>query len=299
MYLTAGVVDLNAFAPRAYTAYSPRTTLPTKSASLPVASLQREFRAAAEEESGWYQRFENNGWRAVYNGTWTTMEADYNDEVTATTKQTAAPSSTTEQLMQHPLQRKEDVQRKRKEKKLLWMRKLYALTQPVVDSEINEETTKEICSEEATVQTEAKLESWAATLDFDVYQLDWLQLATCIEQEEQMEHEHVVADLPEFALTQEIANAPEEDQPSLFFGVAQPVRLSQLLSNMSLSDIRESRMRSGLSTASSPIWPKSRHYILEADETHRRDGDEVAYDLFNLTTDQDMTFNFNAFELAS
>ncbi|KAJ3121872.1 hypothetical protein HK100_012198 [Physocladia obscura] len=193
IFLHNKLVDLNAFSPRDYTKHKkalPRT----------IFNKNRNFAEVEDQCDGWYERRENNGWRAIIERSW--IEEQQDDIVT----QTAAKSVRFHHLK---LKRQQEIEKMRKSKKLDWMRKLYeegkklALSSnqnQILQSENSDEfpvntvkaiqTTSEytkLTTEEDILQAMAELETelehefllkWSEALDFDTYNHDWLQLST-------------------------------------------------------------------------------------------------------------------------
>lgn len=108
-------IDVNAFAPRNY-------CNPTS-------------------KKDWYMRFENNGWRPVQN------ISEYSDEVFLN-------STTKKQVSIVPTLRKQDRDKKRREKKISWMKQMYM-----------EEEVEEILD-------------WSEALDFEEYLRNWYGIAS-------------------------------------------------------------------------------------------------------------------------
>ena len=131
------VCDVGAFAPRNYTIgrsnpihtadiHNKVATADASSKYLGSSSSVRvgtsvfhavsNLRGQDEQKYGWYERYENNGWRAI---TIQVLELLDEDPVTKYTR------SIPVRFHYSKLQRKEEVERKRKERNREWLRKLY------------------------------------------------------------------------------------------------------------------------------------------------------------------------------
>ncbi|KAJ3260109.1 hypothetical protein HK103_001185 [Boothiomyces macroporosus] len=118
IFVHKNLVDINAFAPRNYTLNECKLLLPktrfTKAGELPVKKPEDE----------WYSRIEMNEWRPVL------------DESFKYTSPRIVPDKPeTTKFHYSQLCRKEDLMKRRKEKKLQWMRKLYAIGKEAVEIE--------------------------------------------------------------------------------------------------------------------------------------------------------------------
>eukprot|EP00073_Rattus_norvegicus_P026351 XP_006243138.1 PREDICTED: uncharacterized protein C11orf65 homolog isoform X1 [Rattus norvegicus] len=162
------IEDLCANSPRDY------TKLPAR-----YASHNKDDPPQVEDNSGWYRRIENNGWRPVSNRFWMPTE----NEVLESTKESEFHFS--------KLKRKQDLEKKRKIKKIEWMRQMYylgSLEAKVTDREtlvlIHKATKGLIKSiEDGGVDSVMEWEvdevlNWTNTLNFDDYIASWRETAT-------------------------------------------------------------------------------------------------------------------------
>ncbi|KAI9221656.1 hypothetical protein BC828DRAFT_380460 [Blastocladiella britannica] len=151
-------IDLGAFAPRNY--------------ANPVV---------AQTKKQWYQRIENNGWRPIFQPT--NPYDMLNDPLFV--KSSYAPVKYTAPL---PAIRREDRAKRQKQKKMAWLKKLYAdggsgAQAPTITS--TGSTSMGISSADSgtfaandDLDEEASVLGWTAALNFDTYMRDWLMLAT-------------------------------------------------------------------------------------------------------------------------
>ncbi|KAL1781477.1 hypothetical protein HispidOSU_003851 [Sigmodon hispidus] len=162
------VEDLCANSPRDY------TKLPAK-----YTSHNKDDPPLVEDHSGWYRRIENNGWRPVSRRFWIPIE----NEVLESTKESEFHFS--------KLKRKQDMEKKRKTKKIEWMRQMYyqgSLEAKATDHEtlglIHKATKGLIKSiEDGGVDSVMEWEvdevlNWTNTLNFDEYIANWKETAT-------------------------------------------------------------------------------------------------------------------------
>ncbi|CAF1191669.1 unnamed protein product [Didymodactylos carnosus] len=175
------IQDLCSNAPRDYT----KPYLRLKSAT---DSNNNVNRFPLEDTEGWYKRIENNGWRPVsYKHLLQSNAENYYCSHEYQQKQTFAHTK---------LLRRQDVERRRKRKKLQWLQKMYSAgvlnthmsKDGVEDGEmtrlINETTTSILkvfnsYGSEAVEDWEVdELLEWTHNLNFDDYLLDWRTLGT-------------------------------------------------------------------------------------------------------------------------
>ncbi|XP_076781326.1 protein MFI isoform X2 [Arvicanthis niloticus] len=162
------IEDLCANSPRDYTKRAARHTAHNKDDPPQV-----------EDKSGWYRRLENNGWRPVSYRFWMSAE---NEEL-GSTKESEFHFS--------KLKRKQDLEKKRKIKKIEWMRQMYytgSLEAKATDHEtlglIHKATKGLIKSiEDGGVDSVMEWEvdevlNWTNTLNFDEYIASWKETAT-------------------------------------------------------------------------------------------------------------------------
>jgi len=160
VYTHAPVADVGAFAPRDYTA----TFQPP-----PVVLHNKEKageRVARENRQGWYRRVENNGWRPVSDKLF--EEAD-EAELCGTAKAV--------EWHHVKLERRENLAKRRKQKKLEWLQKMYAQGRSADGAGAGAEQGQSADGEGTEEELDALLQ-WSDSLDFDSYYQDWLGLAT-------------------------------------------------------------------------------------------------------------------------
>ncbi|KAJ3037680.1 hypothetical protein HDV00_001402 [Rhizophlyctis rosea] len=190
IFVHRNLIDMNAFSPRDYTAAYAKQALPRdlfdKTGPLP------EYK-----DEGWYVRIENNGWRAVSDKVW--MERREAAEQVAVEKAVG--------FHHVKLLRRQDVDKKKKLKKLIWLQKMYrqgkrlALEdqagEPVQDEnllppplppsltsgqEFDPAQTDQIANDVlAQLENDGDVDwliKWTRALDFEQYHDGWLELAT-------------------------------------------------------------------------------------------------------------------------
>nr|XP_048273546.1 protein MFI isoform X2 [Myodes glareolus] len=162
------VEDLCANSPRDYTKLPARYT-----------SHNKNDPPQVEDHSGWYRRIENNGWRPVSQRFWLPFE----NEVLESTKESEFHFS--------KLKRKQDMEKKRKIKKIEWMREMYYLGSLEAKTTHHEtlglihKATKGLIKsiEDGGVDSVMEWEvdevlNWTNTLNFDEYIATWKETAT-------------------------------------------------------------------------------------------------------------------------
>ncbi|KAM4828410.1 protein MFI [Thomomys bottae] len=158
------VEDLCANSPRDYTKLVPKHLSHNKS---------------DKDQSGWYRRIENNGWRPVSDRFWLPTDG----EIVESQKKVEFHFS--------KLKRRQDIEKKRKIKKIKWMQQMYYAGNLAVKTSNNETTelihtaTKGLIRtiEEGGVDSVMEWEvdevlNWTNTLNFDEYIANWKQIAT-------------------------------------------------------------------------------------------------------------------------
>ncbi|XP_045338658.1 protein MFI isoform X2 [Leopardus geoffroyi] len=162
------IEDLCANSPRDYTKLPAKYTSHVKSDNL-----------QEEDHRGWYRRIENNGWRLVSDTFWVSPE---NVEV-GDKKESEFHFS--------KLKRRQDMEKKRKIRKIEWMRKMY-YTGSLEARSTNAKTlglihtaTKglmravEIGGIDSVMEWEVdEVLNWTNTLNFDEYIANWKEIAT-------------------------------------------------------------------------------------------------------------------------
>ncbi|XP_056417637.1 protein MFI isoform X2 [Hyla sarda] len=166
------IVDMCANSPKDYTKPSIKQPLPRQ--------IHNRGVIPEEERSGWYSRVENNGWRLL-----TLRLSSGLDEVTAADNKKRLPFNHSK------LQRKQDVLKKQKQRKIEWMRKMYyegslhaQTTDPNTAILVQRATDGVIQSVEqhgaqAVLDWEVdELLNWTNALNYDEYISGWKAIGT-------------------------------------------------------------------------------------------------------------------------
>ncbi|XP_042636292.1 protein MFI [Orycteropus afer afer] len=162
------IEDLCANSPRDYTKLPPKYTSHIKSDNL-----------QEDDHSGWYRRIENNGWRPVSDRFWMPAE----NAILEDKKESIFHFS--------KLKRRKDLEKKRKIRKIEWMRQMYYAGSLEAKS-TNYETiglihtaTKGLIRaiEDGGIDSVMEWEvdevlNWTNTLNFDEYIANWKEIAT-------------------------------------------------------------------------------------------------------------------------
>jgi hypothetical protein len=184
IFVAGGVVDINAFAPRNYGQIK-------KQKRKDVLNMHFD-RDPADGHQGWYERFENNGWRPINDKMLTP-----NDQVEEATKQKSRPFHFDVQ------KRRALTQKEKRLKKIKWLRKLYrdAKNAEILQDKYGENTNIQINNKMAAEleklydnpfddQALPDLEKpdfdsevnnlieWCEDLDFEKYVESWQTVAT-------------------------------------------------------------------------------------------------------------------------
>lgn len=192
------IVDMCANAPRDYTKASTKR--------LPVNFVHNKGQTMEEDDmSGWYQRWENNGWRLVSDRVMKRVDQD----------PVVYESTLKKQSFSHnKVARKQDLEKKRKRKKVEWMKKMYREgmlktqggndleTEQVVQSVAEGMLTiTDMRGQDAVEDWEVdELLEWTNGLNFDQYLYDWKEIATSAGSEYLTEQTKFLPDDP-FSLT--------------------------------------------------------------------------------------------------
>ncbi|XP_072178530.1 uncharacterized protein [Diadema setosum] len=216
------IIDMCANSPKDYTAapskrFAAKDVHNRRIAPMPEPSAGPQ---GVADKTGWYQRTENNGWRLVSDRL--ILRADQ-DPVTwdSSKKKVDFPHSR--------LQRREDVEKKKKRKKLEWMKKMYqdgmlqatsndqGLNHLVEDATDGMMATLEIKGPEQVDDWEVdELLQWTSGLNFDDYQKSWQEIATSAGSEtfvdERLKFKTSNQDPFEFSLTMD--SLPSAPSPS-------------------------------------------------------------------------------------
>lgn len=182
IYTKQAITDINAFAPRDYVKERNRS----KGPRFRKKTKQEEQKFGSEEElrAYWYKRWENNGWRPISDKL--LLEDD------PIVRETAAKKI---DYHHNKLVRQVDLLKKRKRKKLLWLKKMYMnghvktedpnVMQNAQDeaSELMEkllkidETSEDVFNKDWEDDADELLD-WSNGLNFEDYQDDWFIGAT-------------------------------------------------------------------------------------------------------------------------
>ncbi|XP_067291304.1 protein MFI [Pseudorasbora parva] len=172
IYTRAPIVDMCACSPKDYT--QQKTPVPSQ------IHNGRRMICDEDDHSGWYQRVENNGWRIL-----SCKISMYEDTITQDTNGKKI------EFHHSKILRRQDVARKRKIRKIEWMRKMYAegllnartehsetallvhkSTQRTMDSH------QQIGPDSVSEQEVDELLAWTNALNFDEYITEWRILGT-------------------------------------------------------------------------------------------------------------------------
>ncbi|XP_051011686.1 protein MFI [Acomys russatus] len=162
------IEDLCANSPKDY------TNLPAR-----YTSHNKDDPPQVEDRSGWYRRVENNGWRPVSHRFWIPIE----NQVLESKKESEFHFS--------KLKRKQDMEKKRKIKKVEWMRQMYYMGSLEAKAAHQEtlglihKATKGLIKtiEHGGIDSVMEWEvdevlKWTNTLNFDEYIAHWKEIAT-------------------------------------------------------------------------------------------------------------------------
>lgn len=196
IFLHNSIIDMNSFSPRNYADESTKQMLPRD-----LFSNGKEIPKVNEKDS-WYQRYENNGWRPVSDKVWN----QYKDPVTYETSQKCISFHFSK------LKRRDEIAKRKKQKKLDWLKKLYQEGKQIaeqskhpyddsssstidtltidytiqdfentnISKEIDFKNEQELLMalEDLDLDTDEDMLNWSKALDFDWYYQDWAGLAT-------------------------------------------------------------------------------------------------------------------------
>jgi hypothetical protein len=194
IYTARNVMDLGAFAPRDYEKERVSMAVTTTHVH---GSSEAKHRITEEHKQYWYRRQENNGWRAIADDS--LMDAE-NEEM-------YIESAKKPEIYHHSkLVRQVDLVRKRKRKKLAWIKKMYKLGREQEEQGGNNTSTTTTTTTTTTGQHDPYTEiaeqlmqldensndvfevdwedeaddllQWTSDLDFENYQDAWLTAAT-------------------------------------------------------------------------------------------------------------------------
>lgn len=192
------IVDVCANAPRDYTQAVAKR--------FPAEYIHNKGNSMeGDDRSGWYQRWENNGWRLVSDRVMRRVDQD----------PVVYESTLKKELFSHDkVVRRQDLERKRKRKKLEWMKKMYKEGRLKARQGENAETGHMVRSVAAGIMAITdrqghdavedwevdELLEWTNGLNFDKYLFDWKEVATSAGSEFQTEQTNFLPDDP-FSLT--------------------------------------------------------------------------------------------------
>jgi len=182
IYIHSGVCDVNSFAPRDYSAMKRFTGKST-------VNIKLEASEAKELREGWYERYDNNGWRPIIDNLLVPF-----DKVELKTSSKPAP-------FHHDRSYRQKIQKKnRRKRKIKWLKQLYEEGKNLQEIESQEVVVKEVPSFDESIEnleqlpfedpslldlSEEDFESyvnglmkWSETLDFDKYMENWFLTAT-------------------------------------------------------------------------------------------------------------------------
>ncbi|XP_020895635.1 uncharacterized protein C11orf65 homolog [Exaiptasia diaphana] len=169
------IADIGAFAPRDYTHADNK--------QLPVSLVHNKATKITKGVVYCYKRWENNGWRLVSDRV--VQKLDQDPVVFESAQKTAA-------FHHNKVIRKQDLEKKRKQKKIEWMKKMYKQGMLQAKQEQDSETQNIIETvaqgmvnaadargSEAVEDWEVdELLEWTNGLNFDQYLVDWKEFAT-------------------------------------------------------------------------------------------------------------------------
>lgn len=180
VFTCRNIADIGAFAPRDYTNAGTKQ-LPMKFIHNKGIELNDYV---TKKHTGWYQRSENNGWRLVSDKA---LNNIYQDPITFSTSKKKV------KFHHCKLVRKQDLEKRQKERKMEWMKKMYrdgALKAKEEDSNIKalvESAAQGVL--DAAPKTDHghglveewevdELLQWTNGLNFEEYNADWRELST-------------------------------------------------------------------------------------------------------------------------
>ena len=119
-----------------------------------------------QNQSGWYQRVDNNGWRPLAEHV--LIEVDPITSLTAGTRR---------EYHHVPLVRQQQMAARRKQRQLEWMTKMYALGKTGGEPGDTGDTGDGVDEEGLSAEDRALL-TWSSALDYNAYTEEWSTLAT-------------------------------------------------------------------------------------------------------------------------
>lgn len=214
IYTHRTVTDINSFCPRDYAneINMPATMMHNNPKDKTVKAAPKTSKPARPTtKKGWYERWENNGWRPVAAAV--LLEED---PVTASTRQKTLPV-----FHYNPTIRREEKVRRQKQRKRDWLMKMYrdgmlggntaahAKVKALAEAEAAgvADLDPDLDDLAALDEAAAELTEWSAALDFDQYLNGWTELACSLGSEafvpeleapflEELNNTNMVLDLP-------------------------------------------------------------------------------------------------------
>lgn len=201
IFIHSPLIDINAFAPRDYTKHKPITS-PDVRHNKRATIINKNDESENNETSGWYTREENNGWRSIAGNSTTIMEQE--DDVSGPQNIMAKRLKAEREVKKNDtlkfhyskLMRKQDIEKKKKQRKIEWMRKMYQMTSKQLkekkktDSSYSQSLTQSKL-DNINSDTKAKdlfsgiddpevldILKWCESLDYNAYEEEWRMLAT-------------------------------------------------------------------------------------------------------------------------
>ncbi|KAK2870125.1 hypothetical protein Q8A67_024517 [Cirrhinus molitorella] len=165
IYTRAPIVDMCASSPKDYTQLKKPASSQINNGRLMIND--------GDDHSGWYQRVENNGWRIL-----SCKISMFEDPITQDTNVKKI------QFHHCKIQRRQDVARKKKIRKIEWMRKMYAEgllhshTEHGKTTERMMDSLEQIGPDSVSEQEVDELLAWTKALNFDEYISEWRNLGT-------------------------------------------------------------------------------------------------------------------------
>jgi len=171
------VADVCSFAPRDYTK---QKVIPSKFAQHRGVE---EYISVHNDLEGWYKRIENNGWRPVA------------DRVVKSLNQDSISYESSRKVIEYnhdKLQRRQDVEQRKKKKKIQWLQKMY--NNGILETKVERENEVKELVETAALSVFKSVDDhgietvddwevdelleWTNTLNFDSYLQDWYEYGT-------------------------------------------------------------------------------------------------------------------------
>uniref|UniRef100_H3AGU7 Uncharacterized protein n=1 Tax=Latimeria chalumnae TaxID=7897 RepID=H3AGU7_LATCH len=178
IYTHRPIVDMCANSPKDYTKFCVKQPLPKQ--------LHNVGKLPKDDYSGWYKRIENNGWRLITN-----RILKFLDPITTETIEKRT------EFHHSRLRRRQEVERKRKRRKIDWMKKMYqkgileAQTMDLNTAVLIQRATEGMMSAvdhkgpDVVMEWEVdELLEWTNSLNYEEYLNSWKEIATSNKSEE-------------------------------------------------------------------------------------------------------------------